>query len=192
MAKAASKLSLSEIAQAAPAEHAAAGPQLAAKEQLAAQIQVKEKLLKLLRKQKTAADPATKARIQQKVDKLLCRQPTAAGALPPAAAQASQTALGSVGVQKLHALQKQQQKPRQLAGIAPVLASTPGELVSSASRRQHGSCVCPTLACCTHDCAGSTGSPSTQQRICSSSYRRKAAACCCAFAHQAQDHAHFV
>lgn len=136
VAKAASKLSLSEIAPAAPAQHAAAeaGPQLAAKERLAAQIKVKEKLLKLLRKQKTAADSATKSRIQQKVDKLLGKQPTAAGALPPAAAQAvaGQRAVGSsIGVQKLHALQKQQ--PRQpLAGIAPVLASTPGELVSRA------------------------------------------------------------
>jgi hypothetical protein len=129
VAKAASKLSLSAVPPAAPTQHteAEAGPQLADKERLAAQIQLKQKVVKLLHKQKAEA---AKARMQQQID--LKRQATAAGK-----AAAGQAAVGSsTGAQKLHVLHKQQHR-QPLAGIAPVLASTPAELVSKAFRWKH-------------------------------------------------------
>ncbi len=133
VARAASKLSLSgDTAAAAPAP---AQPHLADKERLAAAIAVKQKVLKLLQKQKEAADPASRATLQHKLDKILGK---ASSAQPAAAAEASlpSTAAGQAASHFLKGAKKQQQKQAQmqqqrqpLAGIAPVLAITAAEQV---------------------------------------------------------------
>jgi hypothetical protein len=109
-------------------------PKLADKERLAAQIAVKEKVLKLLRKQKTSADPATRARLQHKLDKILGRtSPALAAAGNGASAASAHGAAGSSGLShgaQKPKLQQRQQQRQPLAGMAPVLAVTSAELVS--------------------------------------------------------------
>lgn len=140
-ARAATKLSLTGSSSSSTAA-ATTVPCLADKERLAAQIAVKEKVLKLLQKQKNAADPATRARLQHKFDKVLGRAAASSGQAAGAAATAApahvdaqaHTAAAAGGgaarggaVQRAK-LQKQQQR-RPLAGIASVLAVTSAEQV---------------------------------------------------------------
>lgn len=147
VARAASKLSLTGSGSSSTtADAAAAVPHLADKERLTAQIAVKEKVLKLLQKQKNAADPATKARLQHKLDKVLGRaaassgQPAAAAsaaASAPAHAQVQAAARGGAatgGAAAQRAKLQQQRKP--LAGISPMLAVTSAEQARRADRQQ--------------------------------------------------------
>jgi hypothetical protein len=84
-------------------------------------------VLKLLQKQKNAADPATRARLQHKLDKVLGR--AAAGSSgQPAAARGGGAA--TVAAAQRAKLQKQQQR-KPLAGISPMLAVTSAEQVRS-------------------------------------------------------------
>jgi hypothetical protein len=131
-----------------PQDGAAAGgagtgaPHLASKDQLAAQIAVKEKVLKLLQKQKASADAATKQRLQRKLDKLIDGK----GALQlpgPQPAAAAAAAAGKAPVQTLAKLQLQQHKHKQqpLAAVKPALAATPAELVGNPCLWQARDCA---------------------------------------------------
>lgn len=96
-------------------------------------------MLKLLRKQQAAADPATQANIQQKLDKILGKKQ---GSMAPAAAEPT-AGPQQQPTHKAKLKQQQQQQVQQqrqpLSGIAPVLA-TPVELVSERHDLAGNSC----------------------------------------------------
>lgn len=106
-------------------------------------------MLKLLKKQQGTADPATRARLQHKLDKILGRTAATAQsgfAQAAAATPAHAAAAGSSNGAAVQGAQKakfQQQQRQPLAGIAPVLALTPAELV----RGLHWHCSLTDPAC---------------------------------------------
>lgn len=124
--------SAAAAAAATAAGTGAAAPGSSNKEVLAAQIAVKAKVLKLLKKQSSAADATTKARLQHKIDTVLGKAAAAAGAsagagagskpsssvaaaaAAAAAASGGGSANGSMPAASRAALQQRQQHGTQL------------------------------------------------------------------------------
>ena len=124
---------------AAQAEKAAAkAANKAAKELLAAEIEAKQKVLKLLKKMSGTNDPGQKAVLQRKIDKYLAATGQIDEAAGPAAGNAA-AAVAAAAVARISggkaaklaaaASAKPYPKHQPLAGITSVMSNTPAEQV---------------------------------------------------------------
>lgn len=110
----------------------------AAREFLAAQIEAKQQLLKMLQKLHKQRDPAKKALLQCKVDKLLAAAGNgqSEGQVAASTAVSIPTAAAAAAGGKSAAAIKPSSKQQPLAGITAMIANTPAEQARRAERQQ--------------------------------------------------------